>query len=388
MRAGKRTHLDIFQITGCPHTTARFAATSTGACHLHFRRLDIVSAADIQELPVDSHRQTPAVTGRLAPTPSGGLHLGNARTFLVAWLSARAAGGRVLLRVDDLDRPRVKPGFVEQAMEDLRWLGLEWDGKPILQSHRGEAYVEALKKLRAAGCVYPCVCSRKEIEMAVRAPHEGEEGPVYPGVCRGKFRDGADAEQRTGRAPCWRFAAECGRGLSAPTPAVLQNCRGAEAAPTFVEFDDALHGPCGFDVRQLGDFVVFRNDGIASYQLATVVDDHAQGITEVVRGDDLLTSTARQILLCRALGLTLPRFLHVPLVLDAAGQRMAKRRDSTRLAALREAGVPAAQVVGMLAASCGWAAEGERVMPVELIARFDLSKLPRQPVRLAAALQQ
>ena len=318
---------------------------------------------------MDSHRPTVAVTGRLAPTPSGGLHLGNARTFLVAWLSARAAGGRVLLRVDDLDRSRMKPGFVEQAMEDLRWLGLEWDGAPLFQSHRGEVYAEALEKLRAAGCVYPCVCSRKEIEVAVRAPHEGEEGPVYPGVCRGKFRDGADAEQRTGRAPCWRFAT---------------GDRGSR-----VEFDDALHGPCGFDARrQLGDFVVFRNDGIASYQLATVVDDHAQGITEVVRGDDLLTSTARQILLCRALGLNLPRFLHVPLVLDAAGQRMAKRRDSTRLAALREAGVPAAQVVGMLAASCGWAADGERATSAELISRFDLSKLPRQPVRLAAVLQQ
>ena len=140
--------------------------------------------------------------------------------------------------------------------------------------------------------------------------------------------------------------------------------------------------------RQLGDFVVFRNDGIASYQLATVVDDHAQGITEVVRGDDLLTSTARQLLLYRALGLTPPRFLHVPLVLDTAGQRMAKRRDSTRLAALREAGIPTAQVVGALAASCGWAVPGERVMPAEVVARFDLSKLPRQPVRLDAAFRR
>lgn len=333
-----------------------------------FRRLDIVSTADIQEPAVDSRHQTSTVTGRLAPTPSGGLHLGNARTFLVAWLSARAASGRVVLRVDDLDQPRVKPGFVEQAMEDLRWLGLEWDGAPLYQSRRGEAYAEALEKLRAAGLVYPCVCSRKEIEMAARAPHESEEGPVYPGVCRGKFRDAADAQRRTGRAPCWRFA--------------------ADGAGPRVEFDDALHGRCGFDVqRQLGDFVVFRNDGIASYQLATVVDDHAQGITEVVRGNDLLTSTARQLLLYRALGLTPPRFLHVPLVLDAAGQRMAKRRDSTRLAALREAGIPAAQVVGALAASCGWAAPGERAMPAELIARFDLLKLPRQPVQLDAAFE-
>ncbi|MCX6911126.1 MAG: tRNA glutamyl-Q(34) synthetase GluQRS [Verrucomicrobia bacterium] len=314
---------------------------------------------------MDSRLQTSAVTGRLAPTPSGGLHLGNARTFLVAWLSARAAGGRVALRVDDLDRPRVKPGSIEQAMEDLRWLGLEWDGEPMFQSRRGEAYAAALEKLRAAGLAYPCVCSRKEIEMAARAPHEGEEGPAYPGVCRGRFRDADDAQRQTGRVPCWRFAADGTGGR--------------------VEFDDALHGRRGFDVaRQLGDFIVFRNDGIAAYQLATVVDDQAQSVTEVVRGDDLLTSTARQLLLYRALGLTSPRFLHVPLVLDASGQRMAKRRDSTRLAALREAGVPATQVVGALAASCGWAAAGERVMPAELIARYDLSKLPRQPIRLGS----
>ena len=315
---------------------------------------------------MDSHRPTSAVTGRLAPTPSGGLHLGNARTFLVAWLSARAVGGRVVLRVDDLDRPRVKPGFVQQAMEDLRWLGLDWDEEPMFQSRRNDAYTAALEKLRAVELAYPCVCSRKEIESAARAPHEGDEGPVYSGACRRKFRDAADAQRQTGRAPCWRFAAD---GLR-------------------VEFEDVLQGRRGFDVaRQLGDFIVFRNDGIAAYQLATVVDDHAQGITEVVRGDDLLTSTARQILLYRALGLTPPRFLHVPLVLDTTGQRMAKRRDSTRLAALREAGVPAAQVIGALAASCRWAAPGENAMPAELIARFDLSKLPRQPVQLNAMLR-
>lgn len=202
--------------------------------------------------------------------------------------------------------------------------------------------------------------------MAARAPHEGEEGPVYSGACRRRFRDADDARHQTGRAPCWRFAAD-------------GSC---------VEFDDALHGRCGFDVmKQLGDFIVLRNDGIASYQLATVVDDHAQSITEVVRGDDLLTSTARQLLLYGALGLKPPRFLHVPLVLDAVGQRMAKRRDSTRLAALREAGVPAAQVIGALAASCGWAKPGERLTPAELIARFDLSKLPHQPIRLDPTFQ-
>jgi len=286
--------------------------------------------------------------GRLALTPSGGLHLGNARTFLIAWLSARAAGGRVVLRIDDLDRARVKPGYVEQAIADLQWLGLEWDGKPVLQSQRGAAYTAALEKLRAAGRVYPCVCSRREIEMALHAPHAGDEGPAYPGTCRGQSR------ATDGRPPAWRFMATGGP----------------------VEFDDAVHGRCTF---ASDDFVIFRNDGVAAYQLATVVDDHFQQVTEVVRGDDLLRSTARQVLLYRALNLTLPRYLHVPLVLDAAGERMAKRRDSTRLAALREAGVPAAQVIGALAASCGWAQPGEHVMSAELIGRFDWAKLPRPP---------
>ncbi|MCX7824166.1 MAG: tRNA glutamyl-Q(34) synthetase GluQRS [Verrucomicrobiae bacterium] len=303
-----------------------------------------------------------SVVGRLAPTPSGALHLGNARTFLIAWLSARSQGGRVVLRMDDLDAPRVKPGYVEQAMADLRWLGLEWDGEPMFQSRRGDAYRAALETLRAAGRVYPCVCSRREVAAAARAPHEGEEGPVYPGTCRRRPRKEHSAQKRADQPPSWRFATDTGESR--------------------VEFEDALHGRCVFDAaRQLGDFIVFRNDGIAAYQLATIVDDHAQGVTEVVRGDDLLTSAPRQLLLYRALGLTPPRFMHVPLVLDAAGQRMAKRRDSTRLAALREAGVPAAQVIGALAASCGWAAPGEQLMPAELIGRFDLAKLPRRPVR-------
>ena len=296
------------------------------------------------------------ITGRLAPTPSGGLHLGNARTFLIAWLSARADGGRVVLRIDDLDRDRVKPGAVEQAIADLRWLGFDWDGTPVFQSQRGAAYAEALQQLQTAGVVYPCVCSRREIELATQAPHAGDEGPIYPGTCR---RQPQPCPSQ--RPPAWRFAV-----TDAP-----------------VEFDDALHGQCRVDVAaQCGDFIVFRNDAIAAYQLATVVDDHFQGVTEVVRGDDLLSSTPRQLLLYRALGWPPPRYLHVPLVLDAGGERMAKRRDSTRLAALREAGKSPASVNGMLAASCGWARPDETILPAQLVARFDLAKLPRHPVRL------
>ena len=282
------------------------------------------------------------ITGRLAPTPSGGLHLGNARTFLIAWLSARAAGGRVVLRIDDLDRVRVKPGYVEQAIADLHWLGLDWDGEPVFQSQRSDAYAAALEKLRAADFVYPSTASRRELALVAQAPHAGEEAAA---------RDGND------RALAWRFRAN----------------------RQVVRFDDAIHGACAIATE---DFVVYRNDGIAAYQLATVVDDHFQGVTEVVRGDDLLRSTPRQILLCRALGLTPPRYLHVPLVLDADGERMAKRRDSTRLAALRAAGKSPASVVGMLAASCGWAMPGEEALTKQLVRRFDLAKLSRQPVRL------
>jgi glutamyl-tRNA synthetase len=282
------------------------------------------------------------VTGRLAPTPSGGLHLGNARTFLIAWLSARAAGGRVVLRVDDLDRARVKPGYTEQAIEDLRWLGLDWDGTPVYQSQRAAAYEVALTKLRAEGLIYPSFASRREQALATQAPHPGDEQTANP-----------DKD----RAPAWRFR-------SPPEP---------------VAFTDAIHGPCSLAAD---DFIVSRNDGIAAYQLATVVDDHFQDVTEVVRGDDLLSSTPRQILLARALDFRSPRYVHVPLVLDAGGERMAKRRASTRLAAMREAGILAAQVIGRLAASCGLAKDGELVMPAQLIERFDLSKLPRAAVPL------
>lgn len=282
------------------------------------------------------------VTGRLAPTPSGGLHLGNARTFLVAWLSARAAGGRVVLRIDDLDVTRVKPVYVEQALADLRWLGVDWDGEPVSQSQRGAAYAAALEALRSAGLIYPSTASRRELSLAGRAPHEGEE---------------VMARADTDCTPAWRF-----RATREP-----------------VEFDDAICGRCAMATD---DFVVNRADGIAAYQLATVVDDHFQGVTEVVRGDDLLTSTPRQVLVARSLGIALPRYVHVPLVLDAGGERMAKRRDSARLEALREAGVSASRVVGMLAASCGWVNEGEEWMPGGLVDRFDLAKLPRWPVQL------
>jgi glutamyl-tRNA synthetase len=309
--------------------------------------------------------------GRFAPSPTGPLHLGNARTALLAWLAARAAGGRLVMRVEDLDRPRVRPGLEARILDELRWLGLGWDEGPDLgggfgpyrQSERGGRYRAALERLREAGLAYPCFCSRAEIAAAARAPHgPADEGPRYPGTCLG-LSPGEAARRAAERAPAWRLRVEPGE----------------------VAFDDAVHGPCAFDVAgATGDFVVMRADGIAAYQLAVAVDDAAMEITEVVRGDDLLPSTARQLLLYRALGLTAPRFAHVPLVVGEDGERLAKRHGARSLGELREAGVAPEVVVGLLAASCGLAPAGARVAAAELVDGFAWGRVDKAPARLPA----
>jgi len=266
------------------------------------------------------------VRQRFAPSPSGRLHLGNARSALLGWLQARAAGGEFLLRIEDLDPDRSSAEAIDGIYEDLRWLGLDWDGPVLKQSLRAEAYADALRKLEAAGRVYPCFCSRAEIARAASAPHVGEEGPRYPGTCA----HGGTAQ--AGRTPALRF----------------------RVAPGVVSFADQLHGPYSQDVDAVvGDFVVRRVDGVASYQLAVVVDDAAQGITDVLRGDDLLSSTPRQLQLYAALGLSPPAFAHVPLLMDADGKRMAKRDGAQTIAGQRAAGKSPEDVVGWLAKSCG-----------------------------------
>jgi glutamyl-tRNA synthetase len=304
--------------------------------------------------------ETCAVTGRLAPSPTGVLHLGNARTFLLAWLSVRSRGGRLWLRIEDIDGPRVKAGAAADAIEDLRWLGLDWDGEPMVQSHRLAVYADAAAKLLASGLAYPCVCTRKEVEEAASAPHEpqdgGADGPVYPGTCRGKWRTPAEAEAATGRAPALRFRVDVGS----------------------VPFADAFRGR--EPGRIAGDFVIQKRDGGPAYQLAVVVDDAAQGVTEVLRADDLLPSTPRQLLLYRALGLRPPAFAHVPLVVGADGLRLAKRHGDTSLRSFRERGVAAETVVGYLAFLCGFRGRGTRCTARELLDGFDLSRLPRGPV--------
>lgn len=315
---------------------------------------------------------TRAHRGRFAPSPTGPLHLGNARTALVSWLAARAARGAYALRVEDLDGPRVRPGLEARILAELRWLGLDWDEGPDVggpfgpyrQSERLAAHARALRTLRDEGLAYPCFCSRAEIAAAAQAPHgPADDGPRYPGTCARLGR--AEAERRAAaRRPAWRF----------------------RAPPGEVAFDDGVHGRQRVDVaREVGDFVVARADGVTAYQLAVVVDDAAMGVTEVVRGDDLLPSTGRQLLLYRALGLPEPRFAHVPLVVGEDGERLAKRHGALSLGELRERGAEPHAVVGLLAELTGLAAPGARCAPQELVDGFALSRVPRGPAALAAA---
>ncbi len=307
--------------------------------------------------------------GRFAPSPTGPLHLGNARTALLAWLAARADGSSFVMRVEDLDGPRVRLGLEARILAELAWLGLDWDegpdrGGPLgpyRQSERRDRYRTALERLREAGFIYPCFCSRSEIATASRAPHgPGEEGPRYPGTCR-ELAASEVAARRSRRAPAWRFRVPAGE----------------------VALKDAIHGTCAFDVSAAaGDFVVARADDIAAYQLAVVVDDAEMGIEQVVRGDDLLPSTARQLLLYRALGVAPPRFAHVPLVLGEDGARLAKRHGAASVGELRERGVDPCAVVGLLAALSGLVREGTRIAPRELLRSFSLEDVARGPVTL------
>ena len=261
--------------------------------------------------------------GRLAPSPTGLLHLGHARTFWIACERARTARGRLWLRDEDLDPQRSKPEFAAAMREDLRWLGISWVSE-MRQSERLPAYRAAMEKLLSGGHMYACVCSRSDLLGVAEAPHEDNDEPVYSGRCRperdGPARCGGETELRLGVN--YRFRV--------PDHEVVRFADGQAGDQSFVA------GCAG--AADFGDFVVWRKDGLPSYQLACVVDDAAMGVTEVVRGRDLLRSTARQILLQRALRLATPAYFHCSLVRDAAGVRLAKRHDALSLRALREAG--------------------------------------------------
>jgi len=299
------------------------------------------------------------IRGRLAPSPTGAQHVGNARTYLIAWLSARSRGGELPLRIEDIDSPRIKQGAAAQILEDLAWVGLDWDGEPIVQSRRLKLYEAALRRLQEQELVYPCTCTRTDVAEAASAPHAGSEGPAYPGTC--SHRCAADAAGLADRPFSWRLR--------------------ASGSPAFV---DGYRGP--IQLEPAGDFVVWKSAGTPAYQLAVVVDDAAMGITEVVRGDDLIPSTPRQLMLYEALGLAPPRFVHVPLVVGPDGRRLAKRHGDTRLAALRHAGVKPESLVGLLARSCGWLAKPEPIRAVDLLPLFRLDAIPPHPFVLTPEL--
>lgn len=293
--------------------------------------------------------------GRLAPSPTGHVHLGIARSSLVAWLDARAAGGRLLLRIEDIDGPRTVEGAADEMMRDFAWLGLDWDGPPTFQSERTALYEAALARLAASNRTYPCTCSRKEI-LAASAPH-GPDGPRYPGTCREGF------VPRSGRTPAVRFRTR---------------------PDDVVRHDDRRYGPLVQNVfDEVGDFVLRRADGLWAYQLAVTVDDLEQGVTDIVRGADLLDSTPRQLLLRSVLDSSAAplRTMHVPLVLDASGQRLAKRHRAQPIRALER--TPEA-IVGWLAWSLGLVDEPEPLATHALLARYDPERIRTTPTHLDA----
>ncbi len=308
--------------------------------------------------------------GRFAPSPTGLAHLGNAWSFLLAWLAARQAGGEILLRMEDLDLERCSPVYMQLLMSDMRWLGLDWDEGPTPerelaayhQSNRFPLYEEALQMLVSRGLAYPCFCSRKDVRSMASAPHVGDAGAAYPGTCRGLHPAEAARRIAKGERFSWRF----------------------RSTDRVYRFADGLYGlqeralaDCG------GDFSLRRSDGVFSYQLAVSVDDALMGVTQVVRGRDILPSTPRQLALLDALGLEAPSYVHIPLLLDAEGERLAKRHASLSLRSLRDLGVSPWRVVGLLARAAGLCDRLEEVHPRDLVHSFQISTMPPADYKLS-----
>ncbi|WP_300907334.1 tRNA glutamyl-Q(34) synthetase GluQRS [uncultured Desulfovibrio sp.] len=314
-------------------------------------------------MPPRGEEGTARICGRLAPSPTGYVHLGNAWAFLLAWLAARARKGVLVLRLEDIDPQRSRPEFAAALLQDLRWLGLDWDQGPDVggplgpyeQSRRASAYAQALARLEAAGLTYPCFCTRKELRLLAAAPHVDDAGAPYPGTCRQLSAMQREALFRSGRKA-----------------AVRLRCPDASVA-----FEDALLGPQSFRLAECGgDFALRRSDGVVAYQLAVAVDDALMGVNQVVRGRDILPSTPRQIALLRLLGHDAPAYAHIPLLLDGEGQRLAKRHQSLALRALRERGASARRIVGLLSRLAGLNPRGLPVSPAELLPDFSLERLP------------
>lgn len=290
-----------------------------------------------------------SVCGRFAPSPTGRMHLGNVFSALLSWLSARAQGGTWLLRIEDIDPQRSRHEYADMLMDDLQWLGLEWDGKPCWQSQRGDIYARYLQQLTEAGLIYPCYCTRADI-LATQAPHESDGRVVYKGTCRN-----LPPGTHTGPAALRMKVPDEGRGI--------------------VTFTDGHYGTHTVDLTtQCGDFIVRRKDGAWAYQLAVVVDDSLMGINEVVRGRDLLLSSPQQIYLAQQLGFTPPRFTHLPLLCNTAGQRLSKRDKSLDMGCLRQRFTPN-QIIGLLAHAAGLQPTPDSVSVQSLVKTFSWNKV-------------
>lgn len=296
------------------------------------------------------------MVGRFAPSPSGRMHMGNLWSCLLAWLAARSEGGGMVLRLEDLDPDRCRQEYCDQVMRDLEWLGLDWDGEAVYQSRRTEAYAEAFRELERQGLIYPCFCTRAE-RLAASAPHRSDRYSVYDGRC-GRLSQAERDELAKTRRPAWRV----------------------RVPEREVSFTDLLQGRYGeILARDCGDFILRRSDGVFAYQLAVVVDDGAMGVTQVVRGSDLLSSTPRQLWLQERLGLSHPEYGHLPLLLAPDGRRLAKRDRDLELGQL-QARCTAPELVGRLACAAGLIDRPEAVTPGELLPLFSWEKLPKEDI--------
>ena len=311
------------------------------------------------------------IIGRLAPSPTGFLHLGNAWAFFLAWLGARSSGGGLILRMEDIDPVRSRPEHAAAIMEDLQWLGLDWDGEVYVQSRRLNLYERAIAEFKAKGLVYPCYCTRKELRELASAPHLpsaggqgegiGDLGAPYSGACRNLSAAERVALEARGRKPCLRL----------------------EYLARDIRINDLALGVCEFkgDISG-GDFALRRSDGVFAYQLAVSVDDADMGITQVVRGCDILASTPRQLYLLELLGSPAPEYAHVPLLLDHEGERLAKRHNSLRLATLRQNRVSPERIIGWLAWLAGLQDSARPARPSEFLTGFTFSRLPKNNILL------
>ena len=315
-------------------------------------------------------------TGRWAPSPTGDLHLGNLRTALLAWLFARSAGGRFVWRFEDLDGA-VRPQFYDSQLRDVTALGLDWDGEPVRQSDRLDVYHDAIADLRRRGLTYECFCTRREIAEAAAAPHGPSPEGAYPGTCRYLTRDERQRRRCDGRPPALRLrvgtAADADNAPRAEKPRTEQTVGTATLQATVT---DRQLGPY---TGTVDDFVLQRGDDTPAYNLAAVVDDAAQGVTEVVRGDDLLPSTPRQVYLARLLGLEPPSYAHVPLVLGPQGRRLAKRDGAVTLADRLALGETPLDVLNRLLHSLGLNPVASAAGLQATAEQFDPASLPRQP---------